>query len=132
MAKYNLATIKRRHSYSIEEIAALFAINEKTVQRWIQDGLHPIVPNRRPYLFMGEQLKIFLAGIKKERKTTLKKNEMYCLACKKAVVPTNFCIEETGNCIGKNNLPQMRKVANCPTCNRKMVRLLLTSPEKIN
>jgi len=133
MANHPLNKIRKKHSYSPAEIADLFGINIKTVRRWIKDGLTPLLPNRRP-LIMGAELHRFLVQKRQERKVTLRIDEIYCLACRKAVrgIPKSLKFEKTGKLIGKADIEQQRKTGLCECCGRKISRLFQTSPGEIN
>jgi len=79
---YNIRLIRSRRSYSISEIADLFNIHIRTVQTWHKDGLTALDESSKPFLFMGSELKRFLAEKRKVRKIKLKEDEFYCPRCR--------------------------------------------------
>ncbi len=133
MANYPINKIKKKHSYNPAEIADLFGINVKTVRRWIKDGLTPLLPHRRP-LIMGAELHRFLIQKRQERRVTLKADEIYCLACRKAVkgIPESLKFEKTGKLVGRAGVEQKRKIGLCECCGKKISRLFQTPPREIN
>ena len=133
MANYPINKIKTKHSYTPAEIAVLFGINVKTVRRWIKTGLEPLLPNKRP-LIMGAELRRFLLQQRRERRVTLQDNQIYCLACRKAVRgrPESLRLEKTGKLIGKKGIEQHQKIGLCEHCGNKISRLLQAPPSEIN
>ncbi len=134
MKRYQLNKIKRRHFYDINEIVGDLGIGRKTVQRWMKEGLKPILPNKKPLLFDGQVLYDFLKGRRIDRKTPLKDDELYCFSCRKGVRTRDGTdrIEKTGKRIGRHNLEQYRKTGLCELCDGKISRLLKTPPERTN
>lgn len=125
MAKrYPLNIIKTRRSYSVEEVAELFAVNKKTCFRWKEEGLQPIVPGAKPLLFMGYEVKRFLKKRQSVSKVMLKVNEYYCLRCRRAVRAKAGSEKtvSTGKRIGKDNRVQHCKKAICEKCGLKISR----------
>lgn len=134
MKRYQLNTIKRRHVYDIREIVGLLSVDRKTMQRWMKEGLKPILPDKKPLLFDGQVLYDFLKNRRAQRKVPLKTGEVYCLGCKMAVQPKKGTerIEKTGKRIGKDNKEQYRKTGLCNVCGKRISLLLKTPPKRTN
>lgn len=81
--KLNPNKSKIHRSYTIEEVASLYSINKRTVQNWIQDGLS-VIKEKKPFLILGTDLRIFIRLKNKSRKRKCKPHELYCFRCKKA------------------------------------------------
>lgn len=134
MKKYILSNIKRRHTYDIEEIAGLFGIDRKSVERWMDQGLKPIVLNRKPLLFDGQMVYDFINKKRTVRQVNLKEEEFYCLGCK---TPTKAKIDseknvDTGRRIGKDNKTLRARIGLCEVCGSKLYRLLKPSQKGLN
>ena len=127
MPNYNSRLIKSRKSYSIKEICSLFGINRKTCHRWLKnEGLRAIEKNVNPLLVMGADLINFLKEKKAKKKVTLKKNEFFCMKCRKSVkakIGSEATIK-TGKRIGKANLEQFKRIGVCGICETKLNRFL--------
>lgn len=81
--KLNPNKSKIHRSYTMEEVANLYSINKRTVRNWIQDGL-PVIKEKKPFLILGTELRIFIRQKNKSRKRKCKPNELYCFRCRKA------------------------------------------------
>lgn len=124
--KYNTKLIKSRNSYTIAEIADLFGVHKKTCFRWLKEGLKVIQENTNPLLIMGNDLKQFLQGKQKARKTILQPDEYYCCKCSRAAKAKigSEQIVKTGRKIGRNNQDQLCKIAICTNCKSKVNRFI--------
>jgi hypothetical protein len=129
--KYNVNKIRSRSSYTIADIVELFSITDKTVRRWVTDGLTPIMKNKRPLLFMGSELKRFVIVQREKQKCDLKPGEMYCLSCRGPSTPIETKIRRTGKTLGKNNVPQYQKLGVCSMCGTQMRQYTSTPPKQI-
>jgi hypothetical protein len=114
MRKINPKGVYRHRSYTIEELSALLSKNKKTLLRWIDSGLKTIPESKKPILIMGSDLKEFLRNKYSKKKAKLKRNQFYCLACKKAVYAKRGSIEIFNN----------QKRALCRVCNGKICRII--------
>ena len=122
MAKsYKLNKIKYRRSYNFSEISKLLGVHISTVRDWRKNGLETLTGTQNPYLVMGEQLKSFLHAKQSKRKTSLKSNEIYCLVCRKGVVPIK--VQEVANGIVGSNKKSVMLKGMCPNCKRKVNRI---------
>lgn len=75
----NLAKIHR--NYTVEEVAAVFAVHKNTVRAWIKAGL-PVCDDRRPALILGYELRTYLQNKRQVRKRKCRLFEVYCLRCR--------------------------------------------------
>jgi transposase len=125
--KYNPRLIKKRHTYTVREIADLLGMHIGSVRRWIVAGnLIPIEGGSVPYLIYGENLVEFLAKKKQKRKCPLQPDEFYCMKCHCArkSTPTDLSIAYTANKIGKHNKYVGIRNGKCEVCGAKMFRFL--------
>jgi len=122
--RYNARLVTSRRSYTAEEIATLLRVNRKTVFLWLKAGLHPIEKHTRPLLIMGSELRHFLSETRKKRKAPLKKDEYYCLKCKRATTAesgTESTIP-TGKKIGREAREQFVRKGKCVRCGTEVNR----------
>lgn len=78
----NHRLVKTHRSYTVEEIAGLFAIHKNTVRTWLKNGLAAI-DNNRPTLIHGNDLAEFLKSRRTRNKQTCKPGEFYCVRCRR-------------------------------------------------
>jgi hypothetical protein len=83
---YNVRRIRRDFSYSIQEIAELFALHPNAVRRWLKEGLRRI-DGQKPHLVHGSNLIDFLAQRQKQRKRHCEPGEMFCCRCRAPRLP---------------------------------------------
>lgn len=121
--RYNTRIIRLNYSYLLSEISELYGVHIRTVRLWVKEGLE-IVEGLYPYLVNGKNLKAFLDKKQIKRKTKLNDNEMYCMKCRKGVIPINNNVEMvySGKTIGKGIKDFMLK-GICPICLTNMNRL---------
>ena len=119
---YNLNLIKKNRAYTVKEIAELFKVNEKTVQRWVKQGLERI-PDFYPFHIKGQVLKDFLLKKQQNRRTKLKDDELYCLKCKKGVKPIEGSVVfvYSGKTVG-HGVKDFLITGICPNCLKKIYR----------
>ncbi len=90
MANYNQNLVKINRSYTFEELAAVFAVHKNTVSAWVKNGL-PCLKERRPFLILGGDARLYLREQRERKKQKCKPDEMYCMRCKKPTKPAeNF------------------------------------------
>lgn len=67
---------------------------------------------------MGADLKDFIKKKRSKRKMFLKEDEMFCLKCRKGVLPKigSGRVVKTGKRIGKENREQFKKTGSCEHC----------------
>ena len=78
-------SVKKHHSYTVEDAARAVNVSLGTVRRWIKDGL-PAIRDRKPTLILGEDLANWLKSRGKP-KTKLGDGQCYCLRCRAARGP---------------------------------------------
>ncbi len=113
MKKYDHRKISIHRSYSISEIASIFDIRERTVFNWMNNGLTPIEPHRKPLLFHGKTLKNYLI-ISKTKWPKMKSHEFPCLSCKLPRSAKEKSIRTIGN----------KKYGKCKVCGGNMCRFI--------
>jgi hypothetical protein len=110
----NHRRVKIHRSYTVEEIAVLFAIHKNTVRRWIKEGL-TTTDDRRPMLILGNVLVAFLQARRLKNKQTCKPGELYCVRCRAPKSPAGNMAEYSPITEKFGNL-----VAICPECDSFM------------
>lgn len=119
--KYNLRKIVSKRCYTTEEIAELFEVHVQTVRSWRKDGMQPIEKTTSPYLFLGSEVRAFLAKELSNQKTKLSDGEFYCLRCNKAVKPSTTSIIDRNITIGKGK-QSIFLTGSCPNCDTQLRR----------
>ncbi len=119
--RYKLRKIVSKRAYTTEEIAQLLDVHVQTVRAWRKEGLQPIEKNSSPYLFLGNEVRAFLAKELRSQKTKLSENEIYCLQCNKAVMPVSTSIIDRGITIGKDK-KSIFITGRCPVCGLELRR----------
>ena len=77
--------IKSHRLYSTKELSKEVGVHPRTVQQWQKEGLQPIDPNSKPYIYRGSEAKAFLNSRHQARKQKLNPGEFFCAKCKKPV-----------------------------------------------
>ena len=93
----NPRVIKAARTYTIEEAALALGVTPATVRAWVKAGL-PLMQSRRPFLILGDGLRLFLTDRAKGSKTPLGPDQLYCFTCKSACMPMGLlvdCIPQT-------------------------------------
>lgn len=80
--KFNL--IEKHRTYTTMELAKRLKVHPRTVQQWSREGL-PYIPDSKPKLFKGEEIKEYFKNKMQEKKISLGDDEFFCMKCKKAV-----------------------------------------------
>lgn len=114
MTKNSPKGIFCHRSYTIEELSLLLGKNQKTLLRWIDNGLRIVPESKKPILIMGFDLKEFLKKKSIKKKVKLNRNQFYCLSCKSAVYAKRGSIEKLTN----------RKIGICCVCSSKIGRII--------
>ena len=112
----NPRLVKVHRSYSVEEIARLFAIHKNTVRNWLKEGLTAI-DDRRPTLVLGRELSRFLYERRQNAKQTCGPGRIYCIACRVPKLPAGKMAECTPTSALAGNLCGI-----CPDCDRLIYR----------
>ncbi len=126
MPKISVQRIHISRSYTIPEIADLFAVSRRTIQRWLLDGLESVDETSRPILIMGITLRKYVKEKIRNKKATLQENEFYCFRCRAAVVAESGSesITKTGKIHRSSGKEQTIKVGKCRFCGGVVRRFL--------
>jgi hypothetical protein len=119
----NPRSAKIHRSYSVEEIARLFAVHKNTVRAWLRQGLTPI-DDQRPTVIRGEELRRFLAARRARAKQACGPGRIYCLPCRAPKVPAGKMADCTQTSDTTGTL-----LGICPDCNRMIYRRI--NPQKL-
>lgn len=114
MTKINPKGIYKHMSYTVKELTDILKINEKTISRWMDDGLVAVPGGSKPLLILGSALQEFLQRKDSKKKVQLKRGQFYCFSCK---APRRAKKGTTRTIKGK-------KTAYCSVCNGKMSRTI--------
>ena len=108
--------VKRHHTYTVEEAAAVTGYHRHTVRRWIESGALVAATERRPYLIPGRFLQAFLIGTDAP-KCRLKAGECFCVKCRDARRPALDMADYVPVSASMGNLRGI-----CPVCEILMHR----------
>ena len=78
----NWRSVKRHHSYSIDEAARALGHSRGTIRRWIDNGL-PALKDQKPFLILGGDLIDYLRE-RQRPKVRCAIGEFYCFRCREA------------------------------------------------
>ena len=84
--RLNPNAIKLRRTYTARELAIAYGLHKNTIRAWQRDGLTPL-DGKRPVLFMGEDVRTFLASRNVGRKRPCPAGTLYCFRCREARPP---------------------------------------------
>ncbi len=112
----NHRLVKIHRSYTVEEIAELFAIHKNTVRNWVKSGL-ATTDDKRPMLILGVDLAPFLQARRTKNKRPCKPGEIYCVRCRAPRFPAAHMVEYAPVTENFGNL-----IAICPDCGAIMNR----------
>ena len=80
--KFNTRIIRKKQTYSTEEVALLLKVHQNTVHVWYKAGLRKI-DLHKPHLVFGQDLIEFLNARNKDKKHPCELNELFCCKCQK-------------------------------------------------
>ena len=112
----NYRLIKINLPYSVDELARVLGVHKNTVRAWQKAGLQP-VDNRRPVVFRGAVVALFLKSRRERNKRPCGVGELYCLPCRQARRPAGDMVDYLPSDSATGNLRGI-----CPTCDRFMHR----------
>ena len=112
--RVNLRKIRVTTTYSLAEIAKLFGVHTETVRSWKRQGL-PILPDTRPVLVHGLELKRWLEARQKARKRPCAPDQFFCLSCRLPQRPAKGSVW-----IKKSNQRVGQVEAECENCGTKL------------
>lgn len=112
--KYPTIRIPKDYSYTVEEIAALYSISQKTVFRWIKsEGLVNFSYAKKFYIHSSELLS-FLNFKNGKHKIKTPSGSIYCVKCQN---PQKMKTRIRN--IANKNTTAKCKVGVCPVCQTK-------------
>jgi len=111
-----LAKIHR--SYTVDEIADLYAVGKNTVRHWIKQGL-PACDSKRPMLVLGSELNFFHEKRRTKNKRPCLLDEIYCVRCRAPKKPAAGMVEYQAITATLGNL-----IAICPDCEAMIHRCI--------
>ena len=117
MSKINPKGIHKNMSYTVAELTSILGVNEKTISRWMDNGLKTVAGCEKPFLFYGSDLQAFVKSKDEKRKATLKRNEFYCFGCKRPRRAKRGSKKVVGD----------KEKAVCAVCSGKMSRTIKPS-----
>ena len=112
----NHRLVKIHRTYTVEDIANLFAVHKNTVRIWLKTGLTTI-DDKRPMLIHGKTLASFLLAKRAKHKQPCKPGEIYCVRCRAPKLPAGNMAEYQAITATVGNL-----MAICPGCDSLMNR----------
>lgn len=83
---YSLTKIKYWRCYSVEELAKLLEVHEKTILEWKRKGLKTI-DSKQPFLFYGYFVKEFLGKMNLSNKCKTAFDQIFCMKCQEGRDP---------------------------------------------
>lgn len=75
------ATIKSHRTYSIQEASLVTGASVQTIRNWVRKGM-PIIPDTRPWLIKGVDLKAMARGSRRPKMSQPAAGEMTCMKCR--------------------------------------------------
>jgi hypothetical protein len=108
---------KTHRNYSVGELAALYKVHKNTVLAWRDAGLIPIADRRKPLVFLGAEVTIFLRKKRQKNKHPLRPGQIYCVGCRDAKEPAYGEAEYVPSTPTSGNLRGL-----CHTCARLIHR----------
>ncbi|MDH5561350.1 MAG: helix-turn-helix domain-containing protein [Deltaproteobacteria bacterium] len=92
MANYNPNLAKINRNYTFEELAEVFGVHKNTVSAWVKNGL-PCLKEKRPFLILGIEARLFLQNQRLDKKQKCKPSELFCMRCKAPTKPAENYVE---------------------------------------
>lgn len=89
---YNTRLIRRKSSYSVQDVAELFRLHKNAVLRWLRDGLDRI-DEKKPYFIYGETLAEYLQQKQQKRKHKCASDEFFCCKCRMPRKPWEHLVD---------------------------------------
>lgn len=108
--------IKIHRSYTIAEAAEELGIHKNTMANWLRQGLK-VIDGQRPILIHGAELRRFLSERRRERKSSCKSDEFWCLRCRAPRKPYGGLVDLIATPGAGGNLRGL-----CPECGCLMHR----------
>lgn len=112
---YSLKPIRRDYTYSVYEVAELYAITPDTVFCWIREkGLERIAGSAKYFVHSSALIK-FLEKRNRKNKHPCQEGEMYCCKCRKPKTPHPESLK-----VKKLKNKTIRVSGQCSACNTRM------------
>jgi len=109
--------IKIHLSYTVEDLARLFACHKQTVRNWLKQGLASLNDGKRPLLMQGGVARTYLETRRRDTKRRCKTDELYCLSCRepRAAEKGTLRLEHLGG-------PPAMLSGTCSLCGNRMFK----------
>lgn len=85
--RLNPRRAKQHQTYTVEEVARLYAVHRNTVRSWIKTGGLIPLDGHRPTLMMGATLREFLEVRRAKAKRPCPPGQLYCFSCRAPRAP---------------------------------------------
>jgi hypothetical protein len=92
MANHNPNRVKLNRNYTFEELALVLGVHKNTVSTWVKNGL-PCLKDKRPFLILGAEAKVFLQRQRTAKKKKCRPDELFCMRCKTPTRPAENFVE---------------------------------------
>jgi ribosomal protein L28 len=79
---FNPNLIKINYSYNAGDLAARLGVSTGAILRWRHKENLQTIDDRRPYMFLGAEVRRFISERRAKRKTKCGPDEMYCFKCR--------------------------------------------------
>lgn len=116
MKRINPRLAKKHRSYSVQELADLLGVHQRTVRLWLKKGL-PAIDGAKPTLIHGGAFQEWWAKQRKAAKRPCQPGQMYCFKCKDRKAPALGMVEYAATNAATGNLKAL-----CETCKTMMHR----------
>lgn len=116
MKRLNPRRVKINRSYTVEEVARLFAVHKNSVRNWLVEGLQT-VDGRRPILILGRHVISFISARRNRRRSRCRPGEMFCFKCRVPRVAARQAVDYLPYTPSSGNLR-----ARCADCGALMFR----------
>jgi len=114
--RLNPNAIKSLRTYTARQLATTYGVHKNTIRAWQRDGLSPL-DGKRPVLFMGDNVRTFLAARNAGRKRPCAPGTLYCFRCREPRHPALGMVDYVAMTPTSGNLR-----AICGTCETVMHR----------
>ena len=115
--RLNPRRAKQHQTYTVEEVARLYAVHRNTVRSWIKGGGLTPLDGLRPTLVMGVTLREFLEVRRAKAKRPCPPGHLYCFSCRVPRAPALGMADFVAQAKGAGKL-----TAFCATCGTLMHR----------
>lgn len=112
--------IKKCRLYSTKELARELGVHPMTIHSWQKQGLKPVDPSFKPFIFRGIDAKAFLKARSVSRKRKLLDGEFYCVRCRQPV--ESLMGDITVNTLGQGTSLHVR--GKCRICRASLNRFM--------